>query len=82
MLGVIINNLNELRKQGYHFIENDKGDFLKVEKGNDILQTISLTSNGQLEVRSKYGDKPRLFNSVKYSMLHETSKNLCIYYFT
>ena len=78
MLGVTINNLNELREQGYHFVENETGDLLRVEKGKDILQTVSITSNGQLDVKDEHGDRVGIFNSVQYSMRHTGARSLCI----
>mgnify|MGYP001625066953 CR=1 FL=1 len=78
MLGVTINNLNELREQDYHFVENEAGDLLRVEKGKDILQTVSLMSNGQLDVKDEHGDRIGIFNSVQYSMRHTGARSLCI----
>jgi len=47
MLGVVIEKLGQLRKYGYRFIENEEGDFMRVEYGSNIIQTVSLTPQGK-----------------------------------
>ena len=78
MLGVILKNLKEMKEQGYHFVENEEGDFMRVEHGNTIVQTVGLISDGRLEVRDSVGDVIGRYKSVRYSMEMD---ELCIRYF-
>ena len=68
MLGVVIEKLGQLRKYGYRFIENEEGDFMRVEYGSNIIQTVSLTPQGKLELRDSQGYRQGVYNSVNYSM--------------
>ena len=80
MLGVVINNLSELRKCGYHFVENEEGDFMRVEYENKIVQTVGLTPEGKLEIRDSCGNETAEYNSIRYSMGMGDEK-LCVRFF-
>lgn len=80
MLGVVINNLEELRKSGYHFVENEEGDFMRVEYEDKIVQSVGLTSEGRLEIRDSDGNEMKKCDSVKY-MLGMGKEKLCVRFF-
>lgn len=56
MIGVVINNINSFRENGFHFIENETSDFMIIEKNYHIFRMISINGRGNIELKDSRGD--------------------------
>ncbi len=58
MFNVAIKNLGRLRDKGYHFIENEEGDTLRIfdAKGHKIYE-MKVDDAGLLQVRDNKGEE-------------------------
>lgn len=69
MLGVKIYNLNQLRKRGYHFIEDFKGNEMRViNREGKLLYQIELNHSAQLDLMNQDGELMETCKTVKFSL--------------
>ncbi len=77
MLGVTFNNLGELRKQGYHFIQNSEDDKMKILNSDRIMRIIELNEFGQLELINGSGCVIALAKSIEIGLNVVNGETTC-----
>lgn len=69
MLGVKIYNLNQLRKRGYHFIEDFKGNEMRViNREGKLLYQIELNHSAQLDLMNQDGELMETCKAIEFSL--------------
>ena len=78
MFGVVINNIKALREKGYSFIENDYGYCMKIKRDEFLWHTITVNSEGKLEIRDCRGRKIGVYNNAEYLLDRDIDNILCV----
>ena len=65
MLGLVIKDLTKLRRLGYHFLENEEGDFMQIKRHDEIICEFSITPNGKVEAQDFEGNNKGEYESIE-----------------
>lgn len=78
MTGLIIKNLQELRKMGYHFNELDDDSSMEIYREDKKIYEISRDTNGEIKVKDVDGEIMLVSKSVQIFMRHTKTQNICV----